>query len=117
MFEIRNAEKGKEYGAMIEVGTLCLKIAGRDAGKRGVVLKIDKNKALIDGETRRRLVSLKHLVPVGNMDVKENAAHEEVVKAFSKIDVKLAETKKKEKKVQEQKVVSEAPKKKKRKEN
>ena len=40
---------------MIDVGRVCVKIAGRDAGKKAVVVeKIDSNFVLIDGQTRRR---------------------------------------------------------------
>ena len=40
---------------MIEVGRLCVKIAGRDAGKKCVITElIDEKLVMIDGETRRR---------------------------------------------------------------
>lgn len=55
---------------MIEIGRVVTKIAGRDAGKKGVIVDIiDDHYVLIDGETRRRKVNLAHLEP-----------HDEVVK-------------------------------------
>ena len=73
----------------MKVGNLVVKIAGRDAGKRGAILNINGNKALIDGEVRRREVSLSHLEPLHKtISVNENASHEEVVAAF-KLDLGL----------------------------
>ena len=47
---------------MIEIGRLCVKIAGRDAGKKCVVVDVvNDNTVLIDGETRRRNCNIKHL--------------------------------------------------------
>ncbi len=64
---------------MLDIGRVCMKIAGRDAGKRCVILKIDGNKALVDGETRRRLVNVKHLEPMDQvLEVKEDASHDEI---------------------------------------
>lgn len=44
---------------------VCLKTAGRDAGKYCVVLTIKDNYALIEGYTRRRKCNIKHLEPLG----------------------------------------------------
>ncbi len=50
---------------MTEVGTVCLKIAGRDAGMKAVVVeKLDKEFVLIDGQVRRRKCNIKHLEPL-----------------------------------------------------
>ena len=81
----------------IGIGTLCIKLAGRDANKKCVILNIEGQKALIDGETRRRTVSLSHLVPIGKVDLKKDASRADVVKAFAKLDMKLVDTKAKPK--------------------
>ncbi len=57
-----SAEETEEK--MIEIGRLCIKIAGRDAGMKCVVVDIlDRNFVLIDGETRRKRCNILHLEP------------------------------------------------------
>jgi large subunit ribosomal protein L14e len=69
---------------MIEIGRLCVKIAGRDAGLKCVVVDIiDDNFVLIDGETRRRKCNILHIEPLDKvLDIKKGASHEQVAKAF-----------------------------------
>ena len=85
---------------MIQIGRVCVKIAGRDAGKKCVIVDIlDDNYVLIDGETRRRKCNVFHLEPLNETaDVKKNASHNEVTKVFEKLGLKARETKPKEKK-------------------
>lgn len=75
---------------MFEIGRICLKIAGRDAGKYGVVIKQEESQyVLIDGYTRRRKVNVKHLEPTSKLvEIKENASTEEVKKALEKAGFK-----------------------------
>jgi len=85
---------------MIQVGRLAVKIAGRDAGLKCVVVDIlDNNFVLIDGETRRRKCNILHLEPLKDIiKIKKNASHEEIKKEFEKLELKVWETKPKEKK-------------------
>lgn len=47
-----------------DVGRVCVKIAGRDAGKTCVIVeKIDDRFMLVDGQTRRKKVNVAHLEP------------------------------------------------------
>ncbi len=80
---------------MFEIGRLCIKIAGRDAGKKCVVIEIlDKNSVLIDGETRRRKSNINHLEPLEQkLELKKGATHEEVTKAFEKLGLTARKTK------------------------
>lgn len=80
---------------MIEVGRLCMKIAGRDAGKKGVVVDIlDNNYILLDGETRRRKCNVYHLEPLNKvLNIKKGASHEEVAKALEKESIIVRTTK------------------------
>lgn len=79
-----------------DVGTVCVKIAGRDAGKKCVVVELlDDGFALIEGETRRRKVNLKHLEPTGSVEVKKGASHDAVMDARG---LKAREVKKRESK-------------------
>jgi len=83
---------------MIEIGRVCIKTAGRDAGKRCVIIEVlEKNFVLIDGETRRRKCNTSHLEPLQEkVEIKPGAPHEEVAKALG---IKITEKKTKEKNV------------------
>ena len=80
---------------MIEIGRLCVKIAGRDAGLKCVVVDVlGKNIVLIDGETRRRKCNIAHLEPLAQkLPLEKGASHEKVVAAFKEIGVSIVERK------------------------
>ena len=80
---------------LFEVGRLCVKIAGRDAGLRCVIVDVvNENIVLIDGQTRRRKCNKKHLEPLKEtIKVKKNASHAEVVSEFKKLKLEIIETK------------------------
>ena len=82
---------------MMEIGRLCMKLAGRDAGKVCVVVDVVDNKfVLIDGETRRRKCNVLHLEPLKTViKIKKNASHEDVVKEFKALDIEISEKKSK----------------------
>ena len=84
---------------MIEIGRLCIKIAGRDAGLKCIIVDIlDDKFVLIDGETRRRKCNILHLEPLKDViKIKKNASHDEVKKEFEKLGLKVMETKPKPK--------------------
>lgn len=73
----------------LEVGRVCLKLAGRDAGKRCVIVDvIDRNYVLVTGPkdltgVRRRRVNMSHLEPLDErVDVRRNASDEIVKEAL-----------------------------------
>jgi large subunit ribosomal protein L14e len=74
----------------IEVGRLCVKIAGRDAGKECLIVDVtDKNFVIVDGNTRRRKCNITHLELLPHKaDIKKGAAHEDVIKALHALGVK-----------------------------
>ena len=84
---------------MLEIGRVCMKIAGRDAGKKGIVIDIlDENYVLLDGEVRRRKCNIHHLEPMAlSVELKKNASHAEVLKVLGIKEEKKKTTKKKEK--------------------
>jgi len=84
---------------MIEVGRLCVKLAGRDANKKCVVVDLlEKNLVLIDGETRRRKCNIKHIEPLkDSIKIKKGAPHATIMAEFKKLGIEIKETKKKEK--------------------
>ena len=80
---------------MFEIGRLCVKIAGRDAGKKCVVIgNIDNNYVNIDGETRRKKCNIDHLEPLAQkLEIKKDASHDDIKKAFEELGLKARETK------------------------
>lgn len=84
---------------MIEIGRICVKIAGRDAGLKCVVVEdLGKGFVLIDGQTRRRKCNVAHLEPLEQkLDISKGASHDLVVKAFKTIEVAIVERKSKAK--------------------
>lgn len=80
---------------MIKVGRLCMKIAGRDAGKHCLIVEVlDRKNVLIDGETRRRKCNLNHLEPLDKVaKLKKSASHYAVVEQLKKLGIKVKEKK------------------------
>ena len=80
---------------MIEIGRLCVKISGRDANKKCIIIEqIDNNYVMIDGETRRKKVNINHLEPTKTkIEIKKGASRADVVKEFKKLKIELKETK------------------------
>lgn len=75
----------------LEVGRVCMKVAGREAGKYAVVLKkIDDSFVLITGPklltgVKRRKCNVEHLEPTEHkLEIKEDASEEEVLESFNK---------------------------------
>ncbi len=85
---------------MIEIGRLVVKIAGRDAGLKGIIIDIlDDNYVLIDGQVRRRKCNIKHIEPLEQVvKISKGASHEEVVTEFKKLGIEIKETKPKKEK-------------------
>lgn len=94
-------DEAEVEGNMIAVGRLCMKTAGRDAGKVCVVVDVlDKNFVLVDGQTRRRKVNLSHLEPLKKeVDISPKAGHQDVVKALKSAGFEVVERKPKKKTV------------------
>ncbi len=73
-----------------EVGRVCVKTSGRDAGKRCVVVDLmDKNFALVTGPkqvsgVRRRRVNVNHLKPLEEKIAIEKGATDEQIAALLK---------------------------------
>lgn len=76
---------------MIEVGRLCMKMAGRDASEYCVIVEeIDENFVLVDGNTRRKKVNKRHIEPLSKvLKVKKGAQTKEVTDAMEKEGIKI----------------------------
>ena len=77
--------------ASIEVGRVCVKLTGRETGKKCVVVDVvDKNFALVTGPkdvtgVRRRRTNVDHLEPTAQvLELKKGATDDEVEKALTK---------------------------------
>ena len=74
----------------VEVGRICIKTAGRENGKKCVILDVmDKSFALITGPktvtgVKRKRVNLNHIMPLeGKIDLKRGATDDEVTSALT----------------------------------
>ncbi len=74
----------------IEIGRICVKVAGREAGRKCVIVDIiDDNFVLVTGPksltgVKRRRVNIKHIEPLDKViDIKRGASDEEVLKAIA----------------------------------
>jgi large subunit ribosomal protein L14e len=77
---------------MIDIGRVCVKLAGRDAGMKAVIIDIlDDRFVLIDGETRRKKCNILHLEPQAKVvQIEKNATHEQIAEAFkAELDIIL----------------------------
>ncbi|MEM3550213.1 MAG: 50S ribosomal protein L14e [Candidatus Bathyarchaeia archaeon] len=73
----------------IEVGRVCVKLAGREAGRKCVIVDIiDKNFVLITGPKavtgiKRRRVNINHVEPLSEkIEIKRGASDEEITEAL-----------------------------------
>ena len=69
---------------MIEIGRLCFKTTGKEAGKKVVIVDvIDNNFVLIDGNTKRRRCNKEHLFLLHEkIDISKGASTSEIKKIF-----------------------------------
>jgi len=91
---------------MISIGRMCVKIAGRDAGKKCIIIDILEGPfVLIDGETRRKRCNISHLELLEEkVEIKKNASHEEIKEIFAKKGITITDTKPKQKTVRPKKL-------------
>jgi len=75
----------------MEVGRVCVKLSGRETGKKCVVVDVvDKNFVLVTGPksvtgVRRRRTNVDHLEPTSELvELKKGAADDDVEKAITK---------------------------------
>lgn len=80
--------------ASLEVGRVCLKVSGREAGKICVILKkLDESFVLITGPklltgVKRRRCNVEHLEPTKyKIEIKEGASDKEVIEAYEKANL------------------------------
>lgn len=74
----------------IDVGRICVKLSGREAGKKCIIVDIvDKNFVLVTGPkqlngVRRRRVNINHLEPTANrISLRKGETDEEIMKGIA----------------------------------
>ena len=74
---------------MLDIGRLCVKIAGREAGQKCVIVDtVDDNFAIIDGNLRRKRCNIEHLEPLNEtIEISKGASKEDVKEAFKKAGI------------------------------
>jgi large subunit ribosomal protein L14e len=87
----------KSYGGIqkMKIGDLVVKLAGRDAGKLGVVVEvIDPTYVVADGAMRRKKVNIRHIEPLGkNLTIKAKASSEDVAKVLKEAGIEVVKSK------------------------
>ena len=66
----------------MDIGRVCLKVQGREKGKRCVVIDvIDRNFVIVTGPgVKRRRVNMNHIIPLDEtISIQRNATDEEVI--------------------------------------
>jgi len=79
----------------LEIGRVCVKVAGRDAGQIAVIVNVlDKKTVVIDGQVRRRKCNIAHLEPTSkSVKVDKDASHNAVVSALKSIGIDVVDRK------------------------
>ncbi len=85
---------------MLEIGRLCYKISGREAGNIVVIVDhLDNNHVLIDGNVKRRKCNISHLEPTERiLKIKKRDSTENIHRAMSVAKIKVIKKKPKEEK-------------------
>ena len=74
---------------VMEIGRVCVKIAGHEAGKKCVIVDmVDRTYVLVAGpEIKRKRCNIAHLEPLPQkLDIAKGASDEEIKRAFEAID-------------------------------
>lgn len=81
--------------ALYDVGRLAVKIAGRDAGKKAVIVDVlDSKFVLIDGEVRRRKCNINHLELLPQtIAIAKGASGDALASALKEVGIELRQTK------------------------
>ena len=76
---------------VLDIGRVCMKIAGRDSNKIAVVIKkLDDNHVLIEGNVRRKKCNIKHLEPLNKiLNIKEEETGDKIRELLEKEGFKI----------------------------
>ena len=87
---------------VLDIGRVCMKIAGRYSNKIAVVIKkLDDNHVLIEGNVRRKKCNIKHLEPLNKiLKIKEEETGDNIRELLEKEGFKIDKTGQKREKKQ-----------------
>lgn len=87
---------------MLDVGRVCIKTMGREAGKLAVIVKkVDDTFVLIDGNVKRRKCNIAHLEPTDKIvTLKEDSSTDAVHKSMEAARLMVIKRKIKDKNVE-----------------
>ena len=90
---------------VLNIGRVCMKIAGRDSNKIAVIIKnLDNNHVLIEGNVRRKKCNIKHLEPLNKiLKIKEEESGDKIRELLKKEGFKVDEKGQKREKKQSSK--------------
>ena len=73
----------------MNIGQVCIKIAGREAGNTAVVVDLlDDNFVLVDGNVRRKKCNIRHLEQLDKVaKIAKNATTQEVLAALKELNL------------------------------
>ena len=76
---------------VLDIGRVCMKIAGRYSNKIAVVIKkLDDNHVLIEGNVRRKKCNIKHLEPLNKiLKIKEEETGDNIRELLEKEGFKI----------------------------
>ncbi|MCP3681160.1 MAG: 50S ribosomal protein L14e [bacterium] len=84
---------------MIKIGLVCVKLAGREAGKKCVIVEIiDDSFVTIDGQVKRKRCNIRHLEPLKDVvKIKDKASTADVAAELKKLGIEVTTSKTKPK--------------------
>ena len=79
----------------MEIGRVCVKIVGKDAGKTVIIVdKIDNTYVLIDGNVKRKRCNINHLEPLHKtLKIEKGISTENLVKVMKENGIEVKEHK------------------------
>ena len=88
---------------MLQIGRVCVKTAGRDAGQMAVIVDVvDHKTILVDGQVRRRKCNIAHVEPTSKtVEIKKGASHQEVIAALKQHGIEVVDRKPRQKTVRQ----------------
>lgn len=84
---------------MFEIGRVCIKTSGKEAGKMCVIVDKSKDNFIIDGNVKRKGCNPNHLEPTKyRIDIKKGATRATIAKKMEKLGFEILPKKKKKSK-------------------
>ncbi len=75
--------------SVFDVGRVCIKTKGRNAGRKCVVISVEKGFAIIEGDfMKKKRCNVMHLFPTSHkISVSKSSSHEDIVKHLKGVKI------------------------------